>query len=360
MGLLDSFFRKNKRQFAASFGDEFCPRCDANLTLQKGYRNDLPYWNCRGCGEMLINPRIETETDIAWICDECKSMLNEQPGFTEDCGQWKCTECGFINKIDDSEVYLSEEEHLSALQSPYNGMSDEDVIEVMSYEEIGCIKDREDIILIEDENGEKYVKKILSTFNESVYQYLIENPIAHMPRIISKHRGNRYLVIIEEYIDGVTLCDLLEDGSINELKAVKIARDICTIVKELHTLDNPIIHRDIKSSNVMVNSDLEVFLLDVNVAKQYKPEEKEDTRLLGTLYYVAPEQFGYGFSSSSEKTDIYAIGILMNIMITGKLPKEEKAAGDIWNVIEKCISLNPEDRYSDDELIAVLNDYLGD
>lgn len=81
---------------------------------------------------------------------------------------------------------------------------------------------------------------------------------------------------------------------------------------------------------------------------------------MGTLYYVAPEQFGYGFSSLTEKNDIYAIGILMNIMITGKLPKEEKAAGDIWNVIEKCISLNPEDRYSDDELIAVLNDYLGD
>ena len=87
----------------------------------------------------------------------------------------------------------------------------------------------------------------------------------------------------------------------------------------------------------MVNSDLEVFLLDVNVAKWYKPEEKEDTRLLGTLYYVAPEQFGYGFSSLTEKNDIYAIGILMNIMITGKLPKEEKAAGDIWNVIEKYI-----------------------
>ena len=85
----------------------------------------------------------------------------------------------------------------------------------------------------------------------------------------------------------------------------------------------------------MVNSDLEVFLLDVNVAKWYKPEEKEDTRLLGTLYYAAPEQFGYGFSSSSEKTDIYAIGILMNIMITGKLPKEEKAAGDITSAV-KC------------------------
>ena len=53
-------------------------------------------------------------------------------GFSEECGQWKCTECGYVNKIDDSEVYFSEEERLSALQDPYNGMSDEDVIALMS------------------------------------------------------------------------------------------------------------------------------------------------------------------------------------------------------------------------------------
>lgn len=62
MGLFDALFRKNERQFAATDGDEFCPRCDANLTLQKGYCNDLPYWNCLGCGEMLINPQVETDS----------------------------------------------------------------------------------------------------------------------------------------------------------------------------------------------------------------------------------------------------------------------------------------------------------
>ena len=120
----------------------------------------------------------------------------------------------------------------------------------------------------------------------------------------------------------------------------------------------PIIHRDIKPSNVMINESGEVFLLDVNVAKWVSTEAKEDTRLLGTLYYAAPEQFGYGFSASTEKTDIYAIGVLLNVMITGKLPKEEQAPAALWKVIEKCICLEADERYSDDELLAVLNDYL--
>ena len=352
--------KRGERKFAADDGAEFCPRCDANLTLHKGYCNELPYWNCKGCGEMLINPRVDTETNIAWICDSCEAMLNEQPGFTEDCDEWKCTECGFVNKIDESEVYLSEEEHLAAIRNPYNGMSDEDVITLMSYEEVSCIGDREDIYIVKDEDGNLFVKKILITFDESIYQYLIEHPIVNMPRIISKHRGSKYLVIIEEFVDGVILSDFLDRNTFHEEKAVQIARDLCMILKELHNQEKPIIHRDVKPSNIIIDCDNKVFLLDVNVAKWYKPEETEDTRLLGTLYYAAPEQFGYGFAASTEKTDIYAVGILLNMMITGKLPKEKRASGMIWSVIEKCTSLNPEDRYTDNELLEILNGYLGE
>ena len=46
--VISEIIRNNYRQLAANDGDEFCPRCDANLTLQKGYRNDLPYWVCKG------------------------------------------------------------------------------------------------------------------------------------------------------------------------------------------------------------------------------------------------------------------------------------------------------------------------
>lgn len=50
----------------------------------------------------------------------------------------------------------------------------------------------------------------------------------------------------------------------------------------------------------------------------------------------------------------------MNKMITGRFPKEERATGVIWEVIQRCIRLNPEERYSDDELINTLTDYLGE
>lgn len=75
----------HSRQPSAPFDAEFeyCPRCDANLTLQKGYDHDLPYWVCTGCGKMLINPALDTDSDIIWLCDECNAVLNIQPGFNE-------------------------------------------------------------------------------------------------------------------------------------------------------------------------------------------------------------------------------------------------------------------------------------
>ena len=309
---------------------------------------------------MLINPRVETQTDIAWICDDCGTMLNEQAGFTEDCGEWTCKICGHVNTIDESELYSSEDEYIAALENPYYGMCDEDILSLMNYEEIGCVKDREDMIMVQDEEGHSYIKKILETYDESVYEYLMEHPVSHMPRIIGIYKGFRKLVVIEEYIDGKTIADILEAGVIKKEEAVRIARDLCQILQELHSLENPMIHRDIKPSNVMIRKNGEVILLDLNVAKWYDPKEVQDTRLLGTLYFAAPEQFGYGFSASTIKADIYAVGILLNMMLTGKLPKEEKATGEIWKIIEKCIRLNPEERYSDDELITVLDQELGE
>lgn len=356
--ILRKFTRKNRIPYSLENDYEYCKKCDANLTLQKGYRPDLPYWICKGCGMMLINPRVSTDTDIVWICDQCQALLNDQPGFHESCGRWQCTACGYENPIDVSQVYLSEDEYQSAAEAPYHGLSDEDMLTLMSYEEIGEIDGREDVVIVKDEAGNLYVKKILATFDESIYQYLMKYPISHMPRIISTYRGESKLIVIEQWIDGITIDELLQSHTIKEKEAVHIVRDVCRILKELHNPEHLIIHRDIKPSNVMLSPDGSVYLLDVNAAKWYKPEEVEDTKLLGTLYYAAPEQLGYGFASSTEKTDIYAVGMLLNKMITGKFPKEERADGAIWDVICKCISLNPEDRYSDEELIDTLNEYL--
>lgn len=349
-------YKSNKPEL---LGDsyEFCPKCEANLTLQKGYSNDLSYWICKGCGEMLINPSLEE--GITWICDGCGEMLNIQEGFSEDCGSWECLKCGYSNKIDKSEIYLSEDEFQEAYKSPYRGLSDEAMLALSLYSEEKLIKNRDDIILVRSMVDDKlYVKKILNTYDISVYAYLMENPVPYMPNIYEMYEGDNSLIVIEEYIEGKTLHEIISESTIALEKAVSISKSVCSIVKTLHGLDKPIIHRDIKPSNVLIGRKEEVYLLDINVAKWYKENEAEDTKLLGTQYYAAPEQLGYGFSASSEKSDIYAIGMLTNVMITGKFPKEEKAPEPIWHIIDRCIKLEPDERYSDQELIDELDKVL--
>ena len=367
MSIRDFFYRKRtgyktekKKKEEPLFEDfyEYCPNCEANLTLQKGYNNAYAYWKCRGCGKMLINPDLTGGSPIVWICDKCGAILSLQAGFSEALGEWECRECGFKDKLSKNEIYISEEEYQADLQNPYKGMPEEALMDIMEYEEIENIGGRPDIILVENrESGKKYVKKIRKTYEMSVYDFLKKHPVDHMPRLYGVYEGANYLVVIEEYIAGKTLSERMEEGRIEQAEAVGLLKFLCVILKELHSFDPPIIHRDIKPSNILITGNNEVFLLDVNVAKWYNPTKKEDTRLLGTMCYAAPEQLGYGFAASSVKTDIYAVGVLLNVMLTGKFPKEEKASGSIWKVIERCISYEPEQRFTDQELIEALNKF---
>ncbi len=336
---------------------EYCPHCYANLTLQKGYDPSLRYWECKGCGQMLINPEIES--DIIWICDECGAVMNEQLGFNEEDGEWKCTECGFVNKIDPSELYASEEEFQAEKHSPYRGLSDEDALKLSMYREDTFVDGRGNIILVTDrETGKHYIKKLLSTYDKSIYEYLQEHPIAHMPKIIELYESNNCLIVIEEYIDGSTVEEQIKETPLSEVKAISVAMAVCKILDDLHCPPKTIVHRDIKPSNIIITPDNEVYLLDMNVAKWFDPDKTDDTHYMGTQYYAAPEQVGYGLSASSAKSDIYAVGMLLNVMITRSFPKEKRADGKIWNVIERCISLDAENRYTAEELMSALDEIV--
>ncbi len=337
---------------------EYCPRCNANLTLQKGYDNTLPCWTCLGCGEMLINPEVDSESNIAWMCDKCGAMLNIQNGFSEDCEEWECTECGFKNKIDASELYGSEEEYQDELKNPYRGLSDEEVLDLSRYEDIQCIGGKENIILIRDgENGTLFVKKMLHEYDKTIFTFLADHPVQNMPRIVSVYESSNCLIVIEEYIEGKTVVEMIESEPLSEDTAVHIVRCVSRILHELHSLETPIVHRDVKPSNIIVTSENEVYLLDMNVAKWFDPDQIDDTKYLGTHNYAAPEQVGYGSKASSEKTDVYAVGVLLNVMLTRHIPKEERVPGKLGDIIEKCIQLESKNRYTSAELCEELDKY---
>ena len=80
------------------------------------------------------------------------------------------------------------------------------------------------------------------------------------------------MIVIEDYINGTTLEDILRrDGPTGSRRALSVLMDLCRIVNSLHKASPPIIHRDIKLSNIILSEDGVVKLLDMNAAKRFDP-----------------------------------------------------------------------------------------
>ncbi len=185
-----------------------------------------------------------------------------------------------------------------------------------------------------------FVKKILSVYNLSVYENLYQKPIPGTPKIVLYYEEDGELTLIEEYVQGTSLEDLIKDSKLSLADIKKYMSALCDIMGSLHSLNPPVIHRDIKPSNIIITDSLEVVLLDFNAAKYFSKDETSDTVLIGTHGYAAPEQ--YGFGSSSPQTDIYALGILFKEMLES-INYTDKAS---LRIIEKCTMMNPKERYS--------------
>ena len=212
------------------------------------------------------------------------------------------------------------------------------------YKEITQLNAEHHVALVQHkQTNQIYVKKTLDVFNLNVYSYLKDNPIPGIPRIyeIVQHGGS--LIIIEDYISGQSLEQILsKEGPLPEDKVAKYTLQLCDTVSRLHASIPSIIHRDIKPTNVIITPYDSAILIDLNAAK-HASDKSEDTTLLGTRGYAAPEQ--YGFGSSGIQTDIYAIGMLMNTMLNGSF-SQQVVDSHYTSVIQKCTELNPAHRYS--------------
>ena len=237
-------------------------------------------------------------------------------------------------------------------------MTIQEELQLSYYKQKSTLNASHNVFLVQHvETGKLYVKKILSVYDKAVYDELCEYPLENTPRIYVVVEDDSRLIIIEEYINGETLEEIVQrDGPLSESNAVQILMQLCVIVNGLHSYFPPIIHRDLKPSNVIVSNDGIVKLLDMNAAKHYKGSSGEDTQLIGTVGYAAPEQ--YGFGESSVQTDIYALGVLLNYLVTGDIPKRSLATGQIGHIVEKCTAIDPNDRYQNAaELFSALEKY---
>lgn len=147
-------------------------------------------------------------------------------------------------------------------------------------------------------------------------------------------------IVLEEYIDGITIAQVMETGRYRYSGAKKVLKSVCNALHILH--ERNLVHRDVKPENVMIEKSGRVVLIDFNASRKISTANK-DTVVMGTVGYASPEQLG--LSQSDTRTDIYAVGVLLNVMMTGKHPSEKLAHRKVGRIVRKCTNVNPSERY---------------
>ncbi len=171
-------------------------------------------------------------------------------------------------------------------------------------------------------------------------------------------KGVRCLVM--EYIQGMTLGDYIErNGYVREKQACIWGKQLTEVLTYLHTRRPPVIYRDLKPQNVIVCPDGHLRLVDFGAAYRKNFGAAEERRMAFTPGYGAPEQSGRNGQGirADERSDIYALGMLLYYMVTGadiakppyaalSVREYQPFAGErIEEIIRRCIRVDPEERY---------------
>ena len=212
------------------------------------------------------------------------------------------------------------------------------------FEEVRLLKEspRGSVRLIRHNAGGKQF--ILRRFqgNGEVYRRLLSCSCRYLPLVYEAAEQDGENIVIEEFVQGDTLDFLLKGAQFSPQETKQTVKQLCQGLWVLHSM--AAVHRDIKPENVILRGN-DAVLIDFDAARLHKPEAEADTQILGTTGFAAPEQYGLG--QSDTRTDIYSLGVLMNVMLTGQHPSKKLAEGRLGRVIQRCTQVNPAKRYKD-------------
>lgn len=202
-------------------------------------------------------------------------------------------------------------------------------------------------------------KNTVVVYNDYLQRQMILKilPRQNLPVLkdIMKIKHPNLMEIYDVMDDGINcncLCEFVFGNNLDKIVYTKMGVDpkiaekwmvqLCKGVEELHNRN--IIHRDITPNNVMIDYEGNIKLIDFNISREKKQSASRDTTVMGTAGYASPEQFG--FTQTGFGADIYAMGVLLNFMLTGKMPNEKLCSGKYASIVKKATQIKEEDRYS--------------
>lgn len=202
-------------------------------------------------------------------------------------------------------------------------------------------------------------KNTVVVYNDYLQRQMILKilPRQNLPVLkdIMKIKHPNLMEIYDVMDDGINcncLCEFVFGNNLDKIVYNKMGVDpkiaekwmvqLCNGVETLHQKN--IIHRDITPNNVMIDYEGNIKLIDFNISRERKQSASRDTTVMGTAGYASPEQFG--FTQTGFGADIYAMGVLLNFMLTGKMPNEKLCSGKYASIVKKATQIKEEDRYS--------------
>jgi len=200
-------------------------------------------------------------------------------------------------------------------------------------------------------------------------EFMVKFSHSGLPKMygIFSQDGNDYLAM--DYIEGKTLESILNSGEkIPRDRAVKWTIELADILDYLHnSFHAPIVYRDLKPSNIIINTVNSANLVDFGIARYYNPDKNTDTFSYGSPGYAAPEQYK-GRGQSTPQSDVFGLGVILFQMLTGYDPTVKPftfpplALFDpkLEDIVKRAIELDPVKRFiSIQEFKEALEKYTG-
>ena len=135
--------------------------------------------------------------------------------------------------------------------------------------------------------------------------------------VIDQLTGEEKYYLVMEYVQGQNLHEMLtkRQEPFDEELVIDWAVQVCDVLTYLHTHNPPVIYRDLKPSNIMINTNDQVKLVDFGIARPF--EDSEDNTHVVSQGYSPPEQY---WGAADPRSDVYALGATIHFLLTGQDP----------------------------------------